>query len=377
MLDTRSIVYSDDLNRALLIEELLEGEKKLDFNLYATDSFRDADPNFTHIKSINKVDQALKMKTEFYKIQTERGYEIVIPNNGKVFLETKKNSNGETLYFDVELLKKALERNDEVLLKLALPRFFTEKSYSNEKLLDRNGAILAIFLSSYSDSSINKPIIKLPMKESSFISKLFLKEEKQLDEIIRNLFGDEIWNDLKVIPNEDKKEDGPDRFITENKHSELYKEILTNILQWIPEEDEYYNANFGFVNGKYLVNDLWRRGLLTSSPRMLYSFIYHLLKIESYNTSDYYIPYNKNCQSIARDLQDLAFIGNLVLVNNPKEGRLYYEKDTKIKQDFPVYDKLASIEKIEAGYKRDYNFVNLNVNFNKLVVNGFITYIDD
>lgn len=106
MLSINSIIYSDDLNRALRIEDLLEESKKIDFNLYATDSHREADPNFTYVKSINKVDNALKTKTDFYKVRTERGYEIIIPDNNKVFLESKKNSNGEVLYYDIGLLQK-------------------------------------------------------------------------------------------------------------------------------------------------------------------------------------------------------------------------------------------------------------------------------
>ena len=379
MFPSNSIIYSKTYNRALWVEDLLELQKeKENFHLYATNSKKETDINHTSIKEINKVDNTIKNKTQFYKVITENGFEIIIPDNNEIFLEAR-GGNGykeDVLYYNANTLKQT---KSPIYLKMAIPSFFTEVDYKEDvlKTMDRDGAILALFMSRFSSAKLSNPYLKFAIFEKPFVKKISssFRREFKVDELIRSIFGDEIWRDLKIIFDEESKKlkKEPYKFITESSHMEAYKEVLERIYSPHLDLEIYNEANLGFTENKILDKTSIHFLQTNLTPRTIYSFIYHLFKIEEINQN----LSESNTMSIInpsyrRVIQDLGLIGNLFISQN-KEKLILSNKKMESNN---IYEKLINIIPLSEEEIKNFDFIDISTTSHKLVVNGFITYLD-
>lgn len=392
MFDTKSIVYSKTLNKCLWIDDLLKlQDDKNNFTLFATNNNKITNPDHMFFSSIEKIDKSYIKKHDFYCVKTKLGFEIIIPDNNKIFLEAKApNTYKEShILYNLDLILKNIEKQ-KILLRIAIPTFFTEAEYDANTLksIDRNGAILALFLSSYSSLKGPNPSLKFALHEKPFIKKIqnvFSKEFK-IEELIRNIFGDEVYHDLKIYVDEQKRSilEKPYKFIIEDKHTDLYNEVLNDIFYLYPyrtknyNSDNFMNLDIGFTNGKQITSEVIRFFQTEMSPRMIYSFIYHLLKIESFN-NDYENFYALKIENpyIKQMVQQLALIGNIILDDSNRDEKIILDEKFMRKPTPFIYDEVTTVYRITDEIKEKMEFAKISIPLNRLIVNGFSTYIED
>lgn len=376
MLETRSIIYSNELNKALWIKDLTNPFR---YDVYGTDSNKDTDLKFTKILKISEVDQDTKNNTKFYKINTKSGFSIILPDNTNTFVQVKGKGKEEVLYYNISLLKEALDKNEQIIFKLAQPSFFSQIKIEPEDMakLDRMGAILAMFFSSYSKCRINNPELHFLRNKQNIVNRLFsLGKEFEVDKLVLQIFGNDPFTDLKEYVTEyDKK---TLNFIGETKHQDVYREALNMVLGSFLDEC-YYDKNIGF-NNEYVNDAVYDENIVhvlqtKLSPRTIFTFLFYLFKIESALTgkeNELIVPN----EYVARTIQDLAFIGNLLTIYHKKEKKLEIDLQAlQSKVPVPTYTQLESLEEITDTSNLD--FLNIKSASDKLVVNGFITLIDN
>lgn len=377
MLEKKSIIYSNELNKALWVKDLTNPFR---YDVYGTDSNKETDLKFTKILKISEVDQETKNNTKFYKINTKSGFSIILPDNTNTFIQVKgKKGKEEVLYYNISLLKEALDNNEQIIFKLAQPSFFSEIKIEPEELakLDRIGAILAMFFSSYSKCKINNPELHFLRNKQNIVNRLFsLSKEFEIDKLVLQIFGNDPFTDLKEYVTEvDNK---TYNFIGETKHTEVYKEALNMVLGSFLDES-YYDKNIGFNNELVkdaVYDDTIVHVLQTKlSPRTIFTFLFYLFKIESALTgkeNELIVPN----EYAARTIQDLAFIGNLLTIYHKNENKLEIDLQAlQSKVPVPTYTQLESLEEITDISNLD--FLNIKSASDKLVVNGFIILLDN
>lgn len=375
MLEKRSIIYSNELNKALWIKDLTNPFR---YDVYGTDSNKDTDLKFTKILKISEVDEDTKNNTKFYKINTKSGFSIILPDNTNTFVQVKGKGKEEVLYYNISLLKEALDKNEQIIFKLAQPSFFSQIKIEPEDIakLDRMGAILAMFFSTYSKCRINNPELHFLRNKQNIVNRLFsLGKEFEVDKLVLQIFGNDPFTDLKEYVTEyDNK---TLNFIGETKHTDVYKEALSMVLGSLDEY--YYDKNIGF-NNEYIKDAVYDENIVhvlqtKLSPRTIFTFLFYLFKIESALTgkeNELIVPN----EYVARTIQDLAFIGNLLTIYHKNENKLEIDLQAlQSKAPVPTYTQLESLEEITDLSNLD--FLNIKSASDKLVVNGFITLIDN